>query len=159
MLEQFIAKSIHPFHPHIQTALDFGSGPGPVLASLLKKRGYDVHVYDPYFAPEKIYFGHTYDLITCTEVLEHLKNPFETLTLLKELLNPGGILAIMTLFHPLQTPVAAQFFQWWYRRDATHISFFTPKTFHYIAKVLNLELMMIDQKNTLSLKVKSPSLE
>ena len=34
MLKAFINKSITPFQQNIKTALDFGSGPGPVLSTL-----------------------------------------------------------------------------------------------------------------------------
>jgi len=154
MLKRFIEISIKPFHKNITTALDFGSGPGPVLSMLLKKMGFEVDIYDIYFAPQKVYRGKTYDLITCTEVLEHVKNPLEILKELKKHLNPGAILAIMTLFHPVEglSPANASVFNnWWYRRDPTHISFFRPETFRYISRVLDMAILMIDEKNTVSL--------
>jgi SAM-dependent methyltransferase len=160
MLKTFIDKSITPFHPNIKTALDFGSGPGPVLSQLLREMGYETDIYDIYFAPERVYPGKTYDLVTCTEVLEHLKTPLETMRMLKDRLNPGGIFAVMTLFHPVyelsstadQLPCEKFFEAWWYRRDPTHISFFRPETFYYIAKSLDLTILMMDQKNTVSFR-------
>lgn len=160
MLNTFIDKSITPFLPKIKTALDFGSGPGPVLARLLKDRGWDTDIYDLYFAPEKVYTGKTYDLITCTEVLEHLDRPLETMEMLKSHLKPGGILAVMTLFHPVYDlsttaeplPCEILFKDWWYRRDPTHISFFRPETFYHIARRLNMTILMMDQKNTASFR-------
>jgi 2-polyprenyl-3-methyl-5-hydroxy-6-metoxy-1,4-benzoquinol methylase len=157
-LKTFINKSITPFQQNIKTALDFGSGPGPVLSQLLREMEYEVDIYDIYFDPEKVYLNKTYDLITCTEVLEHLKDPLETMRMLKDHLNPGGILAVMTLFHPVyelsaapdQLPCEKVFKDWWYRRDPTHISFFRPETFYYVAKLLDMTILMMDQKNTVS---------
>ena len=47
MFEAFIHKSIFPYQERINKALDFGCGPGPVLAELLKRRGLEVEIYDP----------------------------------------------------------------------------------------------------------------
>lgn len=152
MLHSFLEKSVLHFHNSINTALDFGSGPVPVLASILEEKGCSVDFYDVYFAPEPIYQNKTYDLITCTEVLEHLANPLETLLLLNTLLKPGGILAVMTLFHPADGSAEGdgKFKRWWYRRDPTHISFFRPETFEFLTRILGLSLLMCDNKNTLS---------
>jgi SAM-dependent methyltransferase len=160
MLKTFIDKSITPFKPNIKTALDFGSGPGPVLSRLLRDMGYETDIYDIYFAPGRGYLDKTYDLITCTEVLEHLKDPLETMSILKDRLNPGGILAVMTLFHPVyeisstldQLPCEKVFKDWWYRRDPTHISFFRPETFYHVARLLDMTILMLDQKNTVSFR-------
>jgi hypothetical protein len=144
MFEEFIQKSILPYQNRIKTALDFGCGPGPILASLLKEKGFAVDIYDIYFAPEKIYENKKYDLITTTEVIEHLKNPLETINHLKAHLNKNGILAIMTLFHPENEE---NFISWWYKKDVTHISFYSPDTLRCIAKILDLKVLMIDDKN------------
>jgi SAM-dependent methyltransferase len=147
MLKTFIRRSVLPFQSGGRTALDYGSGPGPVLADLLEEMGYSVDIYDIYFAPRENCLEKSYHLVTCTEVVEHLEDPMDTFKLLKRLLAPGGILALMTLFHP--GPKA--FTNWWYRRDKTHISFFRPETFRYIAKELDMEILMIDEKNTISM--------
>jgi len=145
MFREFINKAIEPYKSQISTALDFGAGPGPVLAELLRQEGFKTDIYDKHFAPEKIYQNKKYDLITTTEVFEHLKDPVATLKLLKSLLNKDGILAIMTLFHPNDEE---GFKKWWYRRDSTHIAFYTPKTFQYLASLVNLQVKMSDKKNT-----------
>ncbi|MEA3493866.1 MAG: class I SAM-dependent methyltransferase [Candidatus Margulisiibacteriota bacterium] len=148
MFREFIDKAINPHKAKIKTALDFGSGPGPVLAELLRKEGFKTDVYDKYFAPEKVYLDKKYDLITATEVFEHLKDPLETLKLLKSLLNKDGIIAITTLFHPNNDE---EFKKWWYRRDSTHIAFYTPKTIERIARLVGMKVLMADEKNTITL--------
>ena len=124
----------------IKMALDFGCGPGPVLKVLLNRLGIDVDIYDPFFFPEKVFVNKQYDLITCTEVFEHLKNPLEVLTLLESLLRENGILAINTLFHT----TSDNFNQWWYSKDTTHICFYSPKTFKWIENNFNLAIDVMD---------------
>ena len=141
---EFIDKAIRPYKSKIKTALDFGSGPGPVLAELLRKEGFKTDIYDKHFAAEPVYLNKKYDLITATEVFEHLKNPLSTLRLLKSHLNKNGILAIMTLFHQNNDE---HFKKWWYRRDSTHIAFYTPKTFECMADLLEMKVLMKDEKN------------
>ncbi|MFH1541809.1 MAG: class I SAM-dependent methyltransferase, partial [bacterium] len=140
----FIKRAIHPHHAQIKTALDFGAGPEPVLAELLRQEGFQVSFYDKFFAPDQAPLSKKYDLITITEVLEHLPNPLKTLRSLKELLNKNGIIAIMTLFHSNNEE---EFQQWWYRRDSTHISFYTHKTIRKLAEILDLQAQIVDAKN------------
>lgn len=148
MFRDFIETAIRPYKAEIKTALDFGSGPGPVLAELLRREGFNVDIYDKHFAPEKVYLNKKYDLITATEVFEHLKDPVATLKLLKSRLNKNGIIAIMTLFHPNDEE---HFKKWWYRRDSTHISFYTPRTFKLMANLVGMKILMVDGKNTCTL--------
>lgn len=124
-------------------ALDFGSGPTPVLAELLKRRGAKVDCYDKFYQPQTLFEDKTYDLITSTEVFEHLENPLQTLEMLSTHLKPNGIIAIMTLFHPNDTEL---FIKWWYPRDPTHISFFTCKTLEILGEKCSLKIAGRDGK-------------
>ena len=144
MFECFIEQAIIPYENQIDTALDFGCGPGPVLAYLLKQRGIQVDVYDIYFQPKKVYENKKYNLITSTEVFEHLKYPMEQASTLLQRLTPNGILALMTSFHSNDVE---QFSKWWYRKDDTHIGFFNAKTFEYIAKANNAKVIFNNDKN------------
>ena len=138
MFEDFIEVAIVSYLKKIQTALDFGSGPTPVFSELLKRRGLEVDIYDLYYAPKKVYEGKSYDLITSTEVFEHLSKPLETLQILTKHLKKGGYLVLMTKFPPKEDEV---FLNWWYRRDPTHISFFTPKSFEVMAQKVGLKVL------------------
>ncbi|MBO8136956.1 MAG: class I SAM-dependent methyltransferase [Desulfotomaculum sp.] len=141
-LTGFINEAVKPYMKNIKTGLDFGCGPGPVLSQLLTEMGIIMEYYDPYFYPG-VYFSYKkYDLITCTEVLEHVRKPREVINFFQEHLNSRGILAVMTLFHNNNN-----FKKWWYRLDPTHICFYSPRTFHWIAKKYNLEIKYINDKN------------
>ena len=137
-LTNFIEQGVIPY---ISTgdALDYGSGPNPVLAHILKHEfGFTVDTYDYYFEPTKIFLNKTYDLITSTEVVEHVQSPKEVFKTLYNHLKPGGILSIMTLFYP-QDRLA--FFDWFYIRDRSHVVFYSPKTIEYIADSFGFELL------------------
>lgn len=140
-LVDFIHKAILPYHQGYKL-LEFGSGPTPVLSHILKHRyQFEVKKFDKHFEKDKQYLDHCYDVISCTEVLEHIANPMEVfkewLTLLKE----NGIISIMTLFHPSSNE---EFFDWWYIRDRTHVIFFSERTFEWIADKFGLEIEFTD---------------
>ncbi len=143
MFRQFIDAGIKPFSVGLKKGLDFGCGPGPVLSELLAETGIEMDIYDPYFYDNREIRHKKYDLITATEVFEHLKNPRREIDFLKELLNPGGLLAVMTLFHD-----QCDFKNWWYRRDATHVCFYSTKTCRWIAEHFGLQIKYLDAKNT-----------
>lgn len=136
---------------NIERALDFGCGPGPVLQVLLERLGFATDIYDPFFYPEQGFLKKKYDLITCTEVLEHLKNPLATIRMLEGLLEEGGTLAVTTLFHTS----AEDFARWWYRKDPTHITFYSPKTFRWLAEQFSFSLEFTDNKSICVLKKKT----
>lgn len=138
MFETFIEEAICPYESRIETALDFGCGRGPVLAELLRQRGMEVDLYDLYFYPDKLYREKSYDLITATEVFEHLSDPMGVVEELAGALNQGGYLIVMTQF-PSKSDEA--FLDWWYRRDVTHISFFSPRSFAIMASTVGLEVL------------------
>lgn len=113
--------------------LDFGSGPGPTLHLMFEEKGHRMNIYDPFYANDKTVFQHLYDFITTTETAEHLFNPKEEFEQLWTCLKPGGWLGIMTEFAP---PVE-NFPDWHYRRDDTHVAFYSKNTFNWLARTWN----------------------
>ncbi|MEP1214430.1 MAG: class I SAM-dependent methyltransferase [Marinobacter sp.] len=109
--------------------LDFGCGPGPALAAMLREAGMEMALYDPFYYPDTSALGQQYDFITCTEVVEHLHRPAEIFRRLDRLLAPGGLLGVMTCF---QTD-DERFANWHYRRDPTHIVFYRRATMQWLA--------------------------
>lgn len=112
------------------SGLDFGCGPGPVLADMLREAGHTVALYDPFFHPHTGALATPHDFITCTEVAEHFHEPAAEFRRLDALLRPGGWLALMTRF---QTD-DARFAQWHYRRDPTHVVFYREATLRWLAR-------------------------
>lgn len=111
-------------------ALDYGSGPTPALAAILRERGFDATAYDPCYAPDRAALDRTYDLVACCEVAEHFRAPARDFGVLARLLAPGGWLGVMTrlLAGPEHLP------GWWYARDPTHVAFYQPRTMEWIAR-------------------------
>ncbi len=129
---RFLARLAEPLLARLPAGargLDFGCGPGPALAAMLREAGHPMALYDPVFHPEPTALAECYDFITCTETAEHFHRPAEELERLDGLLAPGGWLGIMTCF---QTD-DARFSDWHYRRDPTHVVFYRAATWRYLA--------------------------
>lgn len=110
--------------------LDFGAGPGPVLAQMLTESGFPTSAWDPYFTPDPTLLERQWDFVACTEVVEHLHDPAETFAVLDRILAPGGLLGVMTT---VLTPEVT-LDDWWYARDPTHVVFYRPETLEWIAR-------------------------
>lgn len=142
MFQRFIESIIEPYQEKMgNKCLEFGCGPGPVLADLLEEIEFKVDKYDPHFYPEKVYKNQKYDLITSTEVWEHFKNPYKMIAEIVDQLKPEAFLAVMTSFHP----GIDKFEDWWYPWDPTHIVFYNEKTMNWIAKEFSLEIVKIEK--------------
>lgn len=149
MFENFLSKAVNPFVESKGLALEFGSGPGPVLAQMLVNNGWYVKKHDKFFESDLDYQDYRYDLITSTEVFEHFDDPLKEMEKITKLLKPNGILAIMTLLRP---KTEEEFLNWWYRRDKTHISFYSIKTLNYLAKQFGLKIIYTDDERLITFK-------
>ncbi|MGF1785407.1 class I SAM-dependent methyltransferase [Photobacterium swingsii] len=119
--------------------LDFGSGPGPTLSVMLSEMGYNMTIYDPYFAYEPSVLRQEYDFVTCTEAIEHFNTPAKEWGQLVNLVKAGGWLGIMTKL----APNTDDFAHWYYKNDPTHVSFFSRETFRYLARRDGLEVEFV----------------
>lgn len=125
--------------------LDFGAGPGPVLASYLRSQGHRVALYDPFFHPDPGALARDYDFITCTEAAEHFFDPKKEFDLLFRCLRPGGYLGMMTEFvFPDLTP--EDFLKWYYAKDPSHVCFYQERSLEWIAEHYGVELE-VSRKN------------
>ncbi len=126
----------------IKSALDYGCGYAPVLCSLLEMEGYTAKAYDYYFFPEWDDTA-SYNLIVSTEAFEHFRNPLNELKRFAPCISDGGYLAVMTKWYPMKNnqPSADAFQSWYYQRDPTHIVFYGPETFSWIAEHLGMEII------------------
>lgn len=126
----FLARLANPLVARLPAGaqgLDFGCGPGPALALMLREQGFEVAVYDSFFAPDPAALNVQYDFITATEVVEHLHHPGAELARLWGLLRPGGLLGLMTKLVLDRDAFA----RWHYKNDPTHVVFFSRKTFSW----------------------------
>ena len=136
---QFLSRLAAPLIARVPSGavgLDFGSGPGPALGSMLGEAGLRVHLYDVFYAPDPEAWSRRYDFITASEVIEHLHHPRAELDRLFSVLAPGGYLAVMTRWvgdHRL-------FVDSRYTRDPTHVCFYSAATCRWIARRWNVTL-------------------
>lgn len=129
---RFLSKLAEPLIARLPAGsrgLDYGCGPGPALAAMLREAGHAVALYDPFFAPDPAPLTASYDFVTCSEVAEHFHVPAAEFARLRALVRPGGWLAVMTCFQIDD----ARFAAWHYRKDPTHVVFYREATFRYLA--------------------------
>ncbi len=116
--------------------LDFGAGPGPALAAILRDSGYAVSLYDKFFHSDTKTLHATYDFIVCTETAEHFRQPRLELLRLWGILRPKGWLALRTELFTEEK----DFPRWHYPRDPTHISIFSPQTMQWVGRWLHAKV-------------------
>ena len=129
----FLSRSLQEIvqrRPPPAAGLDFGCGPGPALVAMAREAGYTMAAYDKFYADDQDVFLRKYDFITCTEVAEHLADPGTEIDRLWALLKPQGLLVVQTK----RVLDDVRFKSWFYRRDPTHISFFAPDSFEWLAE-------------------------
>ncbi len=129
----FLSLLIEPLRatlPEGAAGLDFGCGPTTALTGLLEEAGFRMSRFDPFYAPGRGVLQRAYDFVTCTEAAEHFFDPAREWALLVTLVRPGGWLGIMTLLREQDVDFA----QWWYRRDFTHVAFYSRRTFEWLAR-------------------------
>lgn len=138
----FLARLAEPLLrrlPDGAKGLDFGCGPAPALAQMLREAGCHVAVYDSFYVPDKQVLRGPYDFVSATEVVEHLHQPGAQLDLLWSLLAPGGWLGIMTKL----VRDAEAFSHWHYKNDPTHVCFFSVATWQWWAGERGAELEIL----------------
>lgn len=139
---RFLSRLTNPLMDRIhpgEIGLDFGCGPGPTLSVMINEAGYSMDIYDPVYFNEPSILQNQYDFITTTEVVEHFRNPQDMFDRLFLMMKQSACLGIMT---KLVIDKKA-FEKWHYIQDLTHISFFSRKTFEFIAQKYSAELEFI----------------
>ena len=134
---QFLNRLAEPLIAQLKpgmSGLDFGSGPGPTLSVMLEEAGFEMAIYDIFYADDdRSVLQGDYDFITTTEVVEHLSQPGEILEQLWARIKPGGWLGVMTKM----VLDKEAFSRWHYKNDLTHISYFSRGTFDYLGQSWN----------------------
>lgn len=136
--EKFLRELINPVLERVSKTsfgLDYGSGPYPMLSELVHEDGYQIEIYDPFFANDKSKLDSQYDFITCCEVAEHFYHPNEEFHKLHGLLKENGILGIRTGIMTSEI----NFKSWFYKEDDTHVVFYTPKSINWICEQFQFE--------------------
>lgn len=146
----FLGRVIEPMMKYLSAGmkgLDFGCGPNPVLAQIIKDKGFKCDFYDPFFFPQCNLEG-KYDFIFATECFEHFFTPSNELDRICTMLNLSGILGIMTEFLPPKTDFA----DWYYKNDPTHVCFYDEKSINYICEKYNFNELYNDKHRVIILR-------
>lgn len=134
-----LVEKIKQNHPPSACGLDFGCGENSGLGHSLRQAGFNLQSYDPFFQAYLSSLQQDYDFIAAVEVAEHFYKPGEEFGRLKKMLRANGHLGLMTQIYSSDI----DFENWYYRRDPTHVCFYSEKTFAWIQKHFsfkNLEL-------------------
>lgn len=132
-----LTRAIETDVPGVGEGLDVGCGPTDLLAMILRENGWRMRIHDPFYHPDPDALTRGYDLVTCTEVVEHFRDPAMEWTRLVRLVRPGGWLGIMTALWSHRTDFKA----WRYRRDETHLCFYSTQTLNWLATRHGLTLV------------------
>jgi hypothetical protein len=109
--------------------LDFGCGREPTLSVLFEEAGFPCANYDLYYFNNPAVLEKQYDFLTCSETIEHFRNPCEEFERFLQLVKPGGWIGIMTQLRDSAPP----FERWFYKDDATHVCFFSRQSFQWLS--------------------------
>ncbi|MBW6479875.1 MAG: class I SAM-dependent methyltransferase [Bacteroidales bacterium] len=124
-----MAKAVMSTFNNENTGLDFGSGTGPVVSTILRENNYQIELYDPFFHPHPHLLEKTYDFIVSCEVVEHFFKPRKEFQLMKSLLKPHGKLFCMTGLYNK----SIDFSTWHYKNDFTHVFIYQKETMEWIS--------------------------
>ncbi|MCH8209266.1 MAG: methyltransferase domain-containing protein, partial [Nitrospinae bacterium] len=84
----------------------------------------------------------------------HFKRPEKEIKTILNLLSKEGYLAVMTRFYPERNggPDHDLFMNWYYQRDPTHICFYSPQTFAWIARKNACKILYDNEKDFIILQ-------
>lgn len=138
-----LAKQVYPLFKAGSLGLDYGCGPVQAMRQLFAAEGFRVESYDPFFFPQsEVLINFHYDFLLCCEAAEHFFSPGAEFEKMIHLLKPGGVLAVQSeLLEPGQ-----EFGGWAYRRDATHVSFFSRRSVEWLAKKWGKEIYLLESR-------------
>ncbi len=140
-----ITDAVFNHYDSSKIGLDYGCGTGPVAAHVLKQKGYEVVLYDPFFYPDNSYALKKFDFIICCEVMEHFHKPYEEFKHLSSLLKEQGILFCKTNLISDSISVD-EFKNWYYKNDPTHVFFYSPTALDFIKTELGFQFLSFDEK-------------
>jgi hypothetical protein len=123
-----IAQWVQAHTKNGASGLDYGCGDGPVLAQILAEHGHMMDIYDPFFYPDRFYATKRYDFVTAIESAEHFYAPAKEFSHFKKILKEKGGVGIVTALYNKNI----DFENWYYRRDPTHVCFYSQQTFDWL---------------------------
>lgn len=152
---RFLTTAIDALERHVPfekapRILDYGCGPTPVLAGLLRERGCRVSGYDCFFAPD---FDEQarFDAVVSTEAIEHFRSPAGDLDRMVRSLEPGGVIVVLTSLRDAVRELG----RWHYALDETHIGLYALRTFAWMATRWPVAVIETNPRNLVVLRRRS----
>ncbi len=140
-VEPIVTSVLNDFTKY-DRGLDYGAGPGPVVAKLLQDKNFQIEIYDPLFHDNKKLLTKKYNYIICCEVIEHFHHPKKEFEKLKNMLLPKGKLYCMTNLYN----EGIDFQNWYYKNDFTHVFIYHKKALRWICDYLNFSGLDVDDR-------------
>ncbi|TVZ38866.1 methyltransferase family protein [Alteromonadaceae bacterium 2753L.S.0a.02] len=140
--QNFLSRIVSPVTDLLSPGnrvLDFGCGPGPAIATMLAPFDIAVSTYDLYFCDNRAVLQERYHAVIATEVIEHLRQPKQTLQLIWQCVAAGGVFAAMSKLVINRDAFA----RWHYKNDPTHICFYSEATLNWLADCWQAELVLV----------------
>jgi hypothetical protein len=134
--QNYLSSIVNTAAPHLSAkdrGLDFGCGRTKLLARIFDQSGIETESYDIHYFPDEEIWNRKYDFIVLSEVIEHLRDPLETMIKLKTILNQSGKIFVKTKLLPEDY---GAFKLWYYKNDPTHVQFFNQKSMELMARRL-----------------------
>ena len=110
---------------------------------MLSKIGFKIDLYDPYFHPDKIKLKAKYDFVLMIEAIEHFYDPLQEFEYINNHLNCSAAIGVMTSLFDSKI----NFNDWYYRKDPTHVAFYSQNTFNWIKKKFEFKKITFYLKN------------
>ncbi len=143
-----LAIPLKEFVNNTDEYLDFGCGPYSQLTHLVEPNVSKINFYDPLFFPEEKLLSQKYDVVTCTEVVEHFQKANEDWEKLVSVVKSGGVLGIMTQYYHDEI----NYKDWWYKNDPTHVVFYREETLSFLAKKYQMKILYNDHRSVMILQ-------
>ena len=140
-----LATPLKKFLKNEDHFLDYGCGPFSQISKIVEADVGSIQFYDPLFFPEGITTDEKFDVVTCTEVAEHFRDPEREWDKLVARVKPNGILGIMTQFYSADI----NYKDWWYKNDPTHIVFYCQETLEYLAQKYHMKILYNDLRSVI----------
>ena len=141
----YLLKTVRPVVSSLKApgpGVDIGCGRTRLMETLFRQAGVEMDSYDPFYFPDEGIWTKSYTFGVLNEVIEHLADPAGTLRELRRIIR--GPLFVHTKLYPEPD----KFPDWFYKRDPTHVQFFSLRAFEEIGtvEVLGDDLYRIDWK-------------
>lgn len=128
--------------------LDYGCGPVKALEHILQDAPFNTLSWDKYYHSTPLELE-SFDIIFCHEVVEHFTQAQSDFEELLARTHPGSLLFIRTELYPDSLD---EFKAWYYKNDPTHVIFYHPQSFKYLAQRYNLKLLDVFDGNKILLQ-------